>query len=401
MGPMPEPVRDNARVDLVGAMFYGVFFTGSLAFLPVILRRLGASADQLALYVIFTYVGQLLSPLSVALVRRRDPLRFSVLCWALARASLVLGAVIADAWWLLALAALYWVLEMLPAPAYAGIVQQIYPARYRGRAMSGVRVGMVVVVLATTPLAGWLLDQLGHQALLPVAALFGVLSSLTFGRVRVPAADPPDAAPRAPDAEPDARPAAQRRGVLDLIRSNRPFAIYLAAMTVYGLGGVMALPLYPVVQVTRLGLSYTEIGVLGLAQSATWLLGFLYWGRLLDRRGAVWVLRVNMGLAALVPLTYIFAGNAWALLPAFLAQGLIQGGFELGVTNTAIGLAERGRVMEYTALQTAVIGLRGMAAPLIGAALLGAGTPDTTVFGLSVALVLAGWVMMGYIRSDR
>jgi sugar phosphate permease len=172
-------------------------------------------------------------------------------------------------------------------------------------------------------------------------------------------------------------------------------------MTVYGLGGVMALPLYPVVQVTRLGLSYTEIGVLGLAQSATWLLGFLYWGRLLDRRGAVWVLRVNMGLAALVPLTYIFAGNAWALLPAFLAQGLIQGGFELGVTNTAIGLAERGRVMEYTALQTAVIGLRGMAAPLIGAALLGAGTPDTTVFGLSVALVLAGWVMMGYIRSDR
>ena len=88
-----------------------------------------------------------------------------------------------------------------------------------------------------------------------------------------------------------------------------------------------------------------------------------------------------------------------ALLPAFLAQGLIMGGFELGATNTGIALAERGRVMEYSALQTAVFGLRGMIAPLLGTALLGAGLADTAVFALGTALVLAGWLIMARVST--
>ncbi|HWQ13564.1 MAG TPA: MFS transporter [Roseiflexaceae bacterium] len=409
-GPLPESVRAAARIELVGAMLYGAFFAGSLGFLPVVLRRLGATTDQLALYVTFTYVGQLLSPLSITLMRRRAPLRFATACWVAARGSLVLAAVIADATWLLALVGVFWVVEMLPAPAYARVMEQIYPLRYRGRAMAGVRVGMTLVVLVATPLAGALLDQVGPRVLLPAAAVFGVLAALVFARVNVEGAEKPVSAERAAPAEPaptasvatapsDSRSAPSPLSAISALWRNRPFGLYLAGLTVYGFGGVMALPLYPVVQVSRLGLSYTQIGYLGLAQSLMWLVGFLYWGRLLDRRGPVWVLRLSMGLAALVPLTYVFAGSAWALLPAFLVQGLIQGGFELGVTNTGIALAERGRVMEYTALQTAVVGLRGMLAPFLGTLLLALGAPDTAVFALSVALIAGGWILLGRVRA--
>ena len=63
------------------------------------------------------------------------------------------------------------------------------------------------------------------------------------------------------------------------------------------LGFLMGLPLFAVVQVDRLQLSYSEIGYLGLAQSICWLLGNLYWGRLLDRRGGLWLMRANLGIA--------------------------------------------------------------------------------------------------------
>jgi hypothetical protein len=108
----------------------------------------------------------------------------------------------------------------------------------------------------------------------------------------------------------------------------------------------------------------------------------------------VWVLRLNIAIVTIIPLTFAAAGNIWMLIPAFLAQGLVQGGFELGAATSAIALAERGRVMEYTAIQSVAIGLRGMVAPLIGAALLGMGLTETTILVIAAALVAISWGMM-------
>lgn len=108
-----------------------------------------------------------------------------------------------------------------------------------------------------------------------------------------------------------------------------------------------------------------------------------------------------MLLAAFVPLTYVWAGDAWTLLPAFICQGLMQGGFELGITTGVIALAERGRVMEYTALQAATIGVRGMLAPLLGALLLSVGVSETLVLGIATGLVAISWIMLGAVRAPQ
>ena len=389
IGAYPENVRANIRIELLASFWYGLFFAASLTFFPVILRRLGATPFELALYVVFSYIGQTLSPLSLMLLRRVAPIRFSVIAWSFGRGVLVFGALSSNTSWLLALAALFWIAEALPSPAYARIMQQIYPPRHRGRAMSTVRIGVAIVVLIATPIAGWALDQAGHPPLFALAAIFGVVSSLIFSRVR-----PIDGA-----AEPESPPAL--RALLPIVRHDRRFALYLLVPTIYGFGAVMALPLYPVVQVTKLQLSYTTIGYLNLVQSLCWLAGFFVWGRLLDRYGPLWVLRLSILMAAFVPLTYIWAGHAWMLLPAFICQGLMQGGFELGITTGAIDLAKRGHVMEYTALQTATIGVRGMLAPLMGAALLGAGASETLVLGLAVGLVAGSWVLLGAVRLPQ
>lgn len=388
-GRLPEDVRRNLRVEAVASLAYGVFYAGSVTFLPVVLRRLGAPSELLALYIAQTYLGSVLASFSVALMRGRHPKTFAVTCWLLARSLFLPAVLVVQAGWLLALTAVFWLLEAFPAPAYARIVQTIYPKRYRGRSLSIVRVAMVLALLIATPVAGWSLDRFGHQFTLPIAGAIGVVATLIFSRLRVEDGDTALVAER------------PRTSIWSIPGRDRRFTIYLLAFSLYGLGFLMGFPLYTIVQVDRLQLSYTTIGYLGLAQSLFWLLGNLYWGPLLDKRGGLWVLRANVGIALLVPLSYMWAPNAWFLLPAFVAHGIISAGVDLGVISTGIELAGPDSVAEYTALQATVIGARGMVGPFVGTALVAAGLADRAVFAIGAGLIVGAWLLLGTVVVER
>jgi len=379
-------VRSNALLDIWGAMAYGLFFGAALQFIPVVLRNLGASTEMLALYTSQTYLGSILTSFSIVLMRRRRTKSFAVACWYAARAIFFFVGLVRDVPWLVVLTALFWFLEAFPSPAYTRIVQVIYPEEIRGKVLALARLGMTVTVVAVTPLAGWALDIWGYQILFPVAGLMGILSTVFFNRIEV------NEGPLPP------RQTKTFAGLVEILRTNRPFALHLLSFTVYGLGALLGYALYPVVQVDRLHLSYTQIGLLGLAQSAFWLLGFLYWGGAVDRRGGLWVMRVNLLIAFFVPFSYIWATNGWMLLPAFVALGIISAGVDLGLINTSISLAEPDKVVEYAAVQATVIGLRGAITPFIGAWLFRLGVEDTYIFAVGSLLILLSWWITGRIH---
>lgn len=383
IGGFPEQIRVNLRIEMVAALAFGLFYAGAIAFLPVVLRRLGASPELLALYVAQTYLGSVFASFSVMLMRGRRPKTFAVICWVLARSLFLPAVLIAQAGWLLVLTAIFWLLEAFPGPAYARIMQQIYPNPYRGRALGVVRVAMLLAMLTATPLAGWALDRFGHQVILPIAGLFGVASTLIFARVRV--ADEVFT-------QPGGRPLG---GIWGILRTDRRFAMYMLGFTLYGLGFLVGFPFFAIVQVDRLQLSYTVIGYLGLVQSLCWLVGNIFWGRLVDRRGGLWVVRANVGLAVIIPFCYIWATNEWMLLPAFIVHGIISAGVDLGIISSAIDLADPERVAEYSALQATIIGIRGMVGPFLGAALVGAGVDQSLVFALGIVLIGLGWAVLG------
>ena len=388
-GRLPEEVRHNVRVETIAAIAYGIFYAAALSFMPVVLRRLGASPGLLAVYTAQTYLGSILSTLGVLMMRRRRPLAFALICWLGGRSLLVWTFLVADAHWLLVLTAVFWLLESLPAPAYARIVQAIYPVAYRGRALAVVRIGMVLAILIATPLAGMALDRVGYRMLFPIGAALGVASALLFTRLRIDEGALPPPRMRS------------LRGIWALLGQNRRFAIYLAGFSLYGLGCLMGLPFFAIVQVDRLGLSYTTLGYLGLAQSFFWLIGNLYWGRLVDRRGGLWVVRASVAIAVLVPSTYIWAFNAWTLLPAFIAQGIISAGIDLGIISAGMELAGPENVIEYSALQATIIGLRGMLAPFVGIALLNLGVPQRLIFAIGCVLIGVGWLTLGVAMVSR
>src|SRR5262245_9644172 len=178
-------MRRNLRIETIAAIAYGISFATALSFMPVVLRRLGASSTMLAIYTAQTYLGSVLSTLGVLLLRRRQPLTFVTICWLLARSLLLPTFLIAQAGWLLALTAVSWLLAAFPGPAYARMVQAVYPAGDCGGALAIVRTGMVLAVLLVTPLAGLGLDHFGYRVLFPTAGVVGMLAVLIFTRLRV------------------------------------------------------------------------------------------------------------------------------------------------------------------------------------------------------------------------
>jgi len=249
-------------------------------------------------------------------------------------------------------------------------------------------VGRIAAVVLITPIAGWALDHLGYQILFPIGAILGIGATLLFTRLEV---------------NEGPLPARQTRTLPELwriLREDKRFALYLRSFAFYGTGTLMSWTLYPLVLVDRLHLSYSQIGLLGLAQSVFWLLGYIFWGRIVDQRGGVFVLRANCLIASIAPISYIFAQNAWMLIPAFIVQGIINAGWDMGLINGGIQLADPDKVTEYAAVQGTVVGVRGMIVPYVGVGLYHLGVPLSLIFFASTILMVIAWVMFGKVLAE-
>ncbi|HRJ44794.1 MAG: MFS transporter [Caldilineaceae bacterium] len=386
-GPLDEPVRRNMYVELWVSIAYGAFFAASISFIPVVLRRMGASPDLLAVYTSQQFLGSSLASLSIIVMRRRRTMNVVVACWLLGRATLLLWAFVTQTGWMIVLSAIFWLLEAFPAPGYTRILIKLYPPDARGKIMSLVRMGRVGAILLITPVAGWALDLWGYRLLFPLAGLVGILSALHFLRLRVDEGQLP------------ARQTKALRDLFGILRQDRRFARFLLSFSVYGAGTLLSWTLYPLVQVDRLHLTYSQIGLLGLAQSVVWLLGFLYWGRQVDQRGGLWVLRMNTLINLIIPLAYYFAQSPWMLLPAFIANGITIAGWDMGAINATIQLADEERVTEYAALQSTMLGLRGMFFPFVASGLLRVGVSINHIFLISLVLIGLSWWLFGTVQQ--
>ena len=380
-GPLPPAVRRAMYVDMRGAVAYSAFFA-IFSFIPIILRRMGASVGELAYYYAIAAIGALATGVGVGLMRRFGMARVAVFGWLVGRSFILLTGLAASVPALLALITVFWLLDSWASPAYVQAVQHLYPARQRARVLAMTRLWMVGGILVATPLAGWVLDHWGFQVLLPLAGVGALGSALIFRPLlRVVPEIPPAASPAA---------ASPWR----MVRADRQLGIYLTGTLLFGLSSVISNPIYPAIQVDRLNLSYTAVGLLGLVQSALWFATYLFLGRLVDRFGGMLILVAVALINALVMLPYIWASAAWMLIPSFAAAGIVAAGADLAGLTALIDLAGPERTPDYAALNAILTGARGLAGPFIGSFLIEVGWPLWTVLALSTGLSLAGAAVM-------
>lgn len=386
-GALDKDVQRNMHIEVLSSVAYGIFYACVIPFIPVVLRRAGASADLIALYASLQFLGSITTSLSLVLMRRRRTFNVIITCWLLARALFLTTALVQGSVPLIVLGSLYWLLEGFVIPGYTRVVQKLYPDQVRGKVMSTVRMGQVTAILLVTPLAGWALDHIGYRTLFPVASIVGVASVFIFMRMRVEEGPLP---PRQTKALTE---------LVDIVRQDRRFGLYLLSFALMGVGTMLSWPLYPLVQVDRLQLTYSQIGLLGLVESCMWLVSYLVWGRYLDGRGGVAVMRAVCAVSMITPLSYLIAWSGWMLIPASMARGIVSGGFELGRINAGIQLASRERITEYAVIQSTVVGLRGIFGPQISIALLGLGFSDVMVFSLSAGVMAIAWLLFGLVSA--
>jgi len=377
VGPVEPEARNYMYRDMRAACTHSVM-AALINFLPLILRRAGASTDQIAYYYAITALGLLTSTIGVWLMQRYGMKRVALICWLLGRGSFVFTAFAFNSTILLVIFTFFWLLEPWPSPAYVQAMEVIYPANQRGRIMAFVRVALVALTLVITPIAGWVLDTWGYRALLPFAGISGFTSSLLFFPLMRNVPDSLNTSNHPSES------------TWSLWKKDSRLLLYLIGTLLFGLGALIPAALFPVIQVDRLNLSYTEAGLLGFSQSLFWFLGYLFGGKLLDKWGGVRTLQLVFILQAVVILPYVWATNGWMLLPSFIATGLVTAGADLAGLYAIIELAGPKRVPAYTTISSTVSGLRGLIGPFLGSFLLIVGWPYWAVFALSAVLTVGG-----------
>jgi MFS family permease len=303
------------------------------------------------------------------------------------RGTLLLVAFITSDMGLLALAAVFWLMDGLPSPVYAAIIQSIYPIEHRGKVLAIVRLGISLPTLILAPVAGWMLDRLGYRVLFPIAGVFGILGALIFSRLKVN------------EALVLSRQTRMASSMGQILRSDRRFGVYLLSLVLFGLGSLVPSALVPLIQVDRLHLTYAHLGWLNLVLSLTRFLGYFYWGRRIDRLGGVQSLQIMFLINAVYLIPYLWASQGWMLVPSFIATGLVNAGIDLAFIAAVIQLADPRRVLEYAALQATVVGLRGIIGPFIGVGLLRLGLTQSAIFTIAIGLTLLAVLLLNQLRS--
>jgi MFS family permease len=249
--------------------------------------------------------------------------------------------------------------------------------------MGNVRVGASVAGIVTAGLAGGLIDVVPAQWVFAAAALVSLPGSIAFLLVRYDELRPTPARPSA-------------RVIASSVWADERYRKLLLAFTIFGTGNLMNFAVFPILLVDHFDASNAFVGTLAVVQSATQIVAYPVIGRLIDRGSTLRQTLIATVLTLLVPLGYIAAPGAWALVGVAVIIGIGISSGELTAFTNIVHLAPRARIGEYAAAQSFSLGVRGTAAPFIAAFLLGIVEPRV-VLVIGVTLMAIGCAVVASV----
>jgi|GEM_PF-1461038 len=388
----PLSDRVTFAYDVKGGLCYGALAGLALPLIGVVGRKLGMSSAQLAVLMGSQYVGYLLNIATGNLARRGD-LRAQVF-WPsfLARASLALVVLAFSPVAFLAVMVFYYVVSNLVGPAYSTIMRLNYSDAYRGKAMGHIRVVQQVVAALCAALAGAYLQSFpgGYRVLFPLGAAAGMASSLFFLKVRPriqrDRGDRGDEAGDAPDLA---------AGLRELGK-DKVFLAFAIITFVAGFPDKLMTSLEPIRLVDELGADYSSAElVLGTVPLAAAILGYVLCSRLSDRFDPIILLIGTIVLSSTRFLGLALAEVPAHLIPGSFLNGIANAGWDLLPLFSILLFAKPSKVSLYMGLYNALIGVRGLAGPLMGTWLYeGLGMRIADIYWLAFGVELAGAALL-------
>jgi MFS family permease len=379
----PGQVPTALRAFWADGLFAAAQDAFILAYLPIMASALGASGAQIGLLSGAHSLGALLALYPGAIASRRAASRRWIVVFyagVLGRLTL-LGSALAVAsldgntalWAITAMLTARAFLGNFVVPAWTSLAADIIPPGLRARYFASRNFATNLALLAVTPLGGFLLDRWGmpggYVVALLVAFLLGMCATLAYSRIPEPS----------PVAAPSARTAGRQIAVL----RDRRFQLFVAATFMLHFATMLAGPFMNVYLVEDLGGSNFTVGIMSTASAFAGIIGQLYFGDLMQRRGALWVTRLAMLVMPLLPLAWVFVGNEWWVLVPNIAGGFIWAAFGLANFQLLLDVStEEDRDDYVAAFHTCIFGAL-LLAPFVGGLLV-----DT--WGYRVDFIVSG-----------
>jgi MFS family permease len=384
---LPARVRRNFRIDLFSGICAGAFVTVLVAFMPVVVRRMGGSTTDVAIVVAGPFIGNLLSPIGAYLLAHLPIVRVVAGAATLSRVVFLIAVLLAATPFMLALTSVtFWIITVSNIAAYTALMQGIYPDRERAFAMGNVRVGASIAGIGTAALAGAFIGVFPAQWVFAAAALIGLPGAVAFFAIRYEG-------PAAPAAR---RPAlAIARDVWADVRYRK----LLLAFTIFGTGNLMNFAVFPIMLVDHFDASNAFVGTLAIVQSAVMIVAYPVFGRLIDRGSTLRQTLLATLLTLLVPIGYLVAPGTWALLPVAVIIGIAVSSGELTAFTNIVHMAPRARIGEYAAANAFLLGVRGTAAPFAAAALLDMVQPQVVLVLGTLLMATGALVLAQLVRA--
>jgi MFS family permease len=376
-----ERVRSNFRIDAFSGLTAGVYLGVIVAFLPVVIRRMGGSTEDVALVVAGPFIGHLFSPVFGYLLARFRPVAITAVTSTLSRTIFLVGLLVAATPFALAFVTVtMWIIAVANIASYATLMQGIYPDSERASAMGKVRIGVSIASIASATLAGLFIDTVPATMVFAAATIISLPGAIAFGRIRH---DPP------------AIPVVRHRPsqiARDVWRDQR-YRRLLISFTIFGFGNLMNAALFPILLVDHFNAPNSFVGYMAALQAASAIVAFVVWGRFIDRGSSLRLTVINTALVLLMPLGYLLAPSTLFLLPVAVIAGITNAGGDITFFTNIVQLAPRERIGDYAVAQSSLMGVRGTIAPFAASALLTV-FPAQTVMVLAMVLMVAGLVVM-------
>ena len=380
----------NWTLVQVDAVFVGIV-TASGTYLPVFLLRLGASASDVGLLTALPALTAfaLAIPFGRWLQGRRNIVpwysRMRLLAW-LSYALIAAVAAVLPREQAIPVILAIWGLASLPSTA--GLV--VFPIVMDGAAGRDGRfdlLGRRWAIAGTSTaiavaLAGQFLNAVpfavNFEILFVLVSIAGLGSYLQSSQIVIPET--------VSVAGPAAAPLGARLGSLwSLVLLNRPFIRFELRSLVYTASIGLALPVLPLFYVHEVAAPDAWIGVIGSAQSAGGVLGYVLARQLARRRGAAMTLLPSMLAAALAPALLSVIGWLPAVAAISFVFGLAGASVQLAMFDQFMRRLPSELAVTFSSVDQSVQNLALVVAPNIGGLL-------SVVIGIRATLLVVALV---------
>ena len=390
---VPRRYRSTVATHSAAWTLFGLFAGGATQQLGFIIRTIGGSPVLVAVVTSGPYAFALFSMLYAPMLERFRAgsivasSRF--VCAALLLAVPLRPTALSLT--LLGLAAL--VSVRVGETFYGRLLAELYPGELRGRLQSLPLFAQALALTAASLAAGWVLrsSEAAYRWLLPLLAPAGMAAALLVSRLG-------RGTPRSEGGSRGGAARAGRAAFAEVVR-DRPFLLWTLVYSVTTVGFWLVQSSLPVYFASVLHLGYWENGVVLAAFNGLYCVGFLLWGRILDRVKSLPTMMLSWTFTGLGVLIIALGGKLGAALAGQALAGLALAGNDIAWYPVVLEFAPAHRVDRYMGVYMTAVGARALVGGGAGALLMSASADGSrTALLAASAFMLVGSLAMLPLR---